>query len=128
MTTPDLSSNNTLVWLIIIKLIKLFNQETTKSVGISFLYLEYLGKQKISKPFKYNAQVICIHDRDFSCTFIGVTVMGKCLLLLKYHTDKYGVVVLQQILNIINPSNTNDIYRKDTTLPELSQKQPRMVG
>ena len=25
-------------------------------------------------------------------------------------TDKYGVVVLQQILNIINPSNTNDIY------------------
>lgn len=50
------------------------------------------------------------------------------MFIAKYHTDKYGVVVLQQILNIINPSNTNDIYRKDTTLPELSQKQPRMVG
>ena len=44
------------------------------------------------------------------------------MFIAKYHTDKYGVVVLQQILNIINPSNTND--RHTGKIPH-SQSYPR---
>lgn len=75
--------------------------------GGEFILVEYLGKQKMGKSFKYVAQVINAHDEEYTIMHLHKGDSEGMMYVAKDHTDKYGIALQEQIVKIL-PTPTMD--------------------